>query len=68
MKIADQIVLVTGGSRGLGAAVVQAFLGEGARVVINYRNRSDLAGGLAASAGPERAVALQADVTDPEQV
>lgn len=68
MNITEQIVLVTGGSRGLGAAVVQAFLGEGARVVIDYHNSADLAGELAAAAGPDRAVALQADVTDPEQV
>ncbi|WP_207346023.1 3-oxoacyl-ACP reductase [Arthrobacter sp. E3] len=68
MKITDQIVLVTGGARGLGAAVVNAFLEEGARVVINYRNSAGAAGEIAATAGPERAVALQADVTDPEQV
>ena len=35
MKLADQIVLVTGGARGVGAACVRAFAREGARVVVN---------------------------------
>ncbi|WP_312688556.1 3-oxoacyl-ACP reductase [Brevundimonas nasdae] len=63
MKIADQIVLVTGGARGVGAASVRAFAREGARVVINWRNSGDAANALAAEIG-ERAIAIQADVAD----
>ena len=63
MKIADQIVLVTGGARGVGAACVRAFANEGARVIINWRASEDAATALAAEIG-DRAVALQADVTD----
>jgi 3-oxoacyl-[acyl-carrier protein] reductase len=63
MKISDQIVLVTGGSRGVGAAAVRAFAAEGARVIINWRNSGDRAEALAAEIG-ERAVAIQADVAD----
>jgi 3-oxoacyl-[acyl-carrier protein] reductase len=63
MKIADQIVLVTGGARGVGAAAVRAFANEGARVIINWRASEDAATALAAEIG-DRAVALQADVTD----
>ena len=63
MKLADQIVLVTGGARGVGAACVRAFAREGARVVINWRNSDDAAQALAAEIG-DRALALQADVTD----
>jgi len=63
MKIADQIVLVTGGARGVGAACVRAFAQESARVVINWRNSGEAANALAAEIG-ERALALQADVTD----
>ncbi|OAP57469.1 3-oxoacyl-[acyl-carrier protein] reductase [Fonsecaea erecta] len=36
MKLEDQIVLVTGSSRGLGLAIARAFHREGARVVVNY--------------------------------
>lgn len=63
MNIADQIVLVTGGARGVGAAVVRAFAGQGARVVINWRASGDRAEALATELGP-RVIALQADVTD----
>jgi 3-oxoacyl-[acyl-carrier protein] reductase len=63
MKLADQIVLVTGGARGVGAACVHAFAREGARVVINWRNSGEAANALAAEIG-QRALAFQADVTD----
>lgn len=63
MKIQDQVVLITGGARGLGKAITQAFAAEGARVVINYYQSEDAAKALAQEIG-ERAVALQADVRD----
>lgn len=65
--LADQVVLVTGGARGLGAAISQAFLGAGARVVVNYHRSRDAADALAAR-WPGQALALQADVTDPAAV
>lgn len=43
MKISEQVVLVTGGARGVGAATVRAFALEGARVIINWRNSADSA-------------------------
>lgn len=67
LPISDQVVLVTGGARGLGARLVQSFLNEGSRVVINYLESADAAVEMAA-AFPERAVALQADVRDARQV
>ncbi len=68
MNLSDQLVLVTGGARGLGRHIVKAFAGQGARVVINYRQSSQAAEELAAAQGPGRALAIQADVTDPAQV
>lgn len=41
-QLTDQVVLVTGASRGFGRAVARLFAQEGARVIVNYR--SDLAG------------------------
>lgn len=64
LPINQQLVLVTGGGRGLGEHLVRAFLREGARVVINYLHSENAAQVLAASAS-ERALAIQADVTDP---
>ena len=67
LNLNQQLVIVTGASRGLGAALAQAFLREGAKVVINYLNSAERAEALAASA-PDRALAVQADVRDPAAV
>ena len=63
MNISDQIVLVTGGARGVGAAVVRAFAAQGSRVVINWHASGDKAEALAAELG-DRVIAIQADVAD----
>lgn len=65
--IREQVVVVTGGARGLGRSIAEAFLGEGARVVINYHSSADAAAQLAGE-HPGRAIAVQADVRDRAQV
>lgn len=65
--LAEQVVLVTGGARGLGRALTEAFLREGARVVINHLTSVETAQELAA-AHPGRAIAVRADVRDRGQV
>ncbi|OZF49847.1 3-oxoacyl-ACP reductase [Rhodococcus sp. 14-1411-2a] len=67
MKFDEQTVLVTGGGRGLGAAIAAAFAGQGARVVIDYRNSKEDAEALANRLG-ENAIAVQGDVTDDSAV
>ena len=57
--------LVTGSSRGIGAATARALAAEGWRVTLNYLNSRDRAEALAAELGTE---ALRADVADPAQV
>ncbi len=52
-------MLVTGGSRGIGAAIARAFAAAGARVAINYRRSQQEAQEVAASFG---GVALKGDV------
>lgn len=67
LPLAEQTVLVTGASRGLGAHIARAFVQQGARVVINYLNSAAPAQQLAAEA-PTRSLAVQADVCDPTAV
>ncbi|MFC0387035.1 3-oxoacyl-ACP reductase [Muricoccus vinaceus] len=67
MRIDEQVVLVTGAGRGLGAAIAAAFGREGARVVVNYRRSAEAAAAVSAPFG-DRAMAMQADVTDPGAV
>lgn len=62
--------LVTGGSRGIGAAIVQALAGNGADVAFTYQRASGKADALAKSitSSGRRAVAIQADSADPEAI
>src|SRR5215469_7254675 len=70
MKFADQTILVTGASRGIGAAIAQAFAAEGALVVVNYLRSEAAAMEVVKSceALGGSAIAIRADVTSAEQV
>src|SRR6516165_7059964 len=61
----DKVAVVTGASRGIGAAIAVALADAGAAVALNYRERADAANALAAdiNAANGRAVAVAADVS-----
>jgi NAD(P)-dependent dehydrogenase (short-subunit alcohol dehydrogenase family) len=64
------LTLVTGGSRGIGAATVRALADRGHDVVVGHRTGSAEAAAVVADAVARgvRAVAVRADVTDPDDV
>ncbi|WP_105994519.1 3-oxoacyl-ACP reductase [Staphylococcus simulans] len=61
-------ILVTGGGRGLGAAISRTLGTQGFNVIINYNQSEAAAKALAEEIGNEHAVAIQADVTKREDV
>lgn len=58
-----KVALVTGGSRGIGRAIVEAFHAAGYRVAFTYNSNEAAANDLVARLGPD-AAAFQADVRD----
>ena len=66
MDVADRVVLITGASSGVGAALAEQLAGMGARVVVNYSRSADAAEAVVSritSAGGQ-ALAVQADVSE----
>jgi NAD(P)-dependent dehydrogenase (short-subunit alcohol dehydrogenase family) len=67
MDLTGQVVLITGGSRGLGRAFAQALLAAGARVAIIDILAAELHETAAQlSSAANQVVAIRADVTDPQ--
>lgn len=69
-ELAGKRALVTGASRGIGAAIAVALAEKGADVAITYERSAERAAELVASieATGRKAVAIQADSADPEAI
>ncbi|HVR71079.1 MAG TPA: SDR family oxidoreductase [Vicinamibacteria bacterium] len=68
MTPSSKVAIVTGAGTGIGKAAALALLGGGQRVVLAGRRREPLEETASASGAGERALAVPADVTDPESV
>lgn len=69
-KLEGKTEVVTGGSRGIGAAIAKRLAADGAKVAITYARGADTAAAVvqAIESSGGKAVALQADATNPKAV
>src|SRR5476651_2595386 len=66
----DKVALVTGGSRGIGAAIAKRLAADGASVAITYSKGADAAASVvkAIEGAGGKAIAIQAPATDADAV
>jgi len=69
-KLANKVALVTGGSRGIGAAIAKRLAADGASVALTYAKDADAASAVvkAIERGGGKAIAIQADAADSKAV
>jgi 3-oxoacyl-[acyl-carrier protein] reductase len=69
-KLSEKVALITGGSRGIGAAIAKRLAADGASVAITYAKDSSAASAVvkAIELGGGKAIAIQADAADIEAV
>ena len=66
--MAGRAILVTGGSRGIGRAIVEAFAAAGDRVAIHYRDSTEAAAQLREALPGEGHTLVRGDLADPQTV
>ena len=63
LSLEGKVAIITGGSRGIGAAAVRTFVAAGARVLFNYRNSKAQADALVQECGDGQCVAVACDLS-----
>jgi NAD(P)-dependent dehydrogenase (short-subunit alcohol dehydrogenase family) len=63
--MADQVAIVTGASRGIGLAIAQRFVNQGAKVAVTGRDADALAAAVKELGGPEVAIGVAGKGDDP---
>src|SRR5258708_13706586 len=67
LSLEGKVAVVTGGSRGIGAAIVRMFVQAGAKVLFNYQRAEAEANRLAQDCGGEKhCVAIRAELSSAE--
>jgi NAD(P)-dependent dehydrogenase (short-subunit alcohol dehydrogenase family) len=71
-QFVDEVIVISGASRGLGRATAEAFANHGGTVVVNYRTNREAAAETVArveeASSPATGRAVQADMTDPDDI
>lgn len=63
MSLQGKVVLITGGSKGIGRAIALRVAKSGASVVVNYSSDSNAANEVVSQIGSDRALAVNADAS-----
>ena len=68
LGLKDQVVFITGASRGIGRATAELLVEEGCRVAITGRDEETLRRAVDELGGEERVLGIQGDMTKPEDI
>jgi NAD(P)-dependent dehydrogenase (short-subunit alcohol dehydrogenase family) len=68
LGLQDQVVFITGASRGIGRATAELLVGEGCRVAITGRDEDTLRRAVEELGGEERVLGVQGDMTKNEDI